>query len=347
MTCALSRRRRTPATLIAALALLLLRSSLAGAVTFGADLAAPPDNPAPCSALGTGSCTFFSGAPGPSFYAPFSGTVTAVRVRTGAFQQGPMQILVMRSLYQNNLADPGHPYFACCFVEAYGPVFTPDPGSITTVPTSLRMVEDPIPPPNDGIDNARGDFLALSVLAPNVPIPATSDNLVFTATGGSLFSGYAPAPDPQNTPAPSPNPLFASSGGFGYHMSMNADLQVGGGGNDALPVTIATGGQLLGTTAVIPLTCALAGNCKGVLRLNGLPAAAQVAAVGIQLVPAVRTGKTYGKHPFKIRSGATLAVQVRLNAAGRRLVGDLANVVVLATARVHGKSVQTAVTLAR
>lgn len=152
-----------------------------------------------------------------------------------------------------------------CFVQTYGPVFTPAPDSITTVPTALAMIEDPIPPPNDGISNARGDFLALSVLAPNVPIPANFDNM-------AGYYGYAPAPDPQNTPAPSPNPLFARTGGFGYYISMSADLRVGGGGNDPIPVTIATGGQLLGTTAAIPLTCALTGACKGVLRVNGLPA---------------------------------------------------------------------------
>lgn len=52
---------------------------------------------------------FFSGAAGPTFYAPASGTVTAVRVKGGS-AGGPVQVLVMRSLYRNKAGDPGHPY---------------------------------------------------------------------------------------------------------------------------------------------------------------------------------------------------------------------------------------------
>src|SRR2546429_9941708 len=161
----------------AALAGLGLHAASAGAVTFGADLNAPANNTASCP----NTCTVFSGVPDPTFYAPASGTITTVRVKTGNFAQGPMQIVVMASLYQNNLGDPGHPYFACCFVERYGPTFTANPNGITQVPTSLPMVEQPTPAADDFTTNARGDFLALSVLAPNVPIPANAD-------GGSFFS---------------------------------------------------------------------------------------------------------------------------------------------------------------
>ena len=307
----------------------------ARAVTFGADLDAAPDNPATCSSLFANSCTFFSGAPGPGFYAPLSGTVTAVRVRTGNFVQGPMQILVMRSLYQNNLADPGHPFFACCFVEQYGPIFTPNPNAITTVPVALRMDEDPIPPPNDGITNARGDFLALSVLAPNVPIPANFDN-------ASGFSGFAPAPNPQTTPAPAPNPIFPSTNGLGYHLTMNADLTVGGGGPGPIPVTIATGGQLVGTTAAIPLTCVLTTACNGTLRLAGLPAG------GVTRARArAKKGKLFGKVRFRIASGQSAVVQVRLNRAGRKQIRNLSNVTVVATARVKRGTALGTVALSR
>src|SRR5689334_11952049 len=147
-------------------------AAIARALTFGADLTAVADNTGTCALISSSSCTFLSGAPGPAFYAPLSGTVTTVRIKTGNFAQGPMQVLVMRSLYQNNAVDPGHPFFACCFVERYGPVFTPAPNAVTEVVTTLPMVEDPIPPPEDTVTNARGDFLALSVLAPDVPVPA-------------------------------------------------------------------------------------------------------------------------------------------------------------------------------
>ena len=262
-----------------------------------------------------------------------------MRVKTGNFTQGPMQILVMRSLYQNHAGDPGHPYFACCFVEQYGPTFTPAPNGITVVPAALPMVEDPIPPPEDVVTNARGDFLALSVLAPDVPIPAFFDN-------ASVFSGFAPAPEPVTTPAPSPNPIFPVVNGVGYQILMNADLDVGGGGGDALPVTIATGGQLLGTTAAIPLACVLTSACKGVLRLGGLPAAVVAAA---RPVPRAMTAgaPVYGKHRFSIRPGETKPVRVRLNAAGRRKVRGLASVTVLATAHLGTRVVTADVALTR
>src|ERR1051326_782036 len=272
------------------LALVAGLTRVAGAVTFGADLTAPANNTGTCALLSSPSCAFFAGAPGPAFYAPLSGTVTAVRVKTGDFAQGPMQILVMRSLFQNS-GDPGHPYFACCFVERYGPIFTPAPNAVTTVATALPVIEDPVPPPEDLATNARGDFLALSVLTPDVPIPATFDN-------ASVYSGFAPAPDPQTTPAPSLNPIFAVVNGVGYHILMNADLAVGGGGPGDLPVTIATGGQLLGTTAAIPLTCALTTACKGLLRLIGAGTPQVVVAV-VPRTTAVRA-KRYGRARFKI-----------------------------------------------
>jgi hypothetical protein len=319
------------------LAGLALHASVAGALTFGSDLTAPANNTGACSLISSPSCTFYSGAPGPGFYAPLSGTVTTVRVKAGNFAQGPMQILVMRSLFQNS-GDPGHPYFACCFVEQYGPIFTPAPNAVTTVPTALPMIEDPIPPPENLIDNARGDFLALSVLAPDVPIPATSDN-------ASVYSGFAPAPDPQTTPAPSPNPIIASVNGVGYQILMSADLDVGGGGPGDLPVTIATGGQLLGTTAAIPLTCALTSVCDGVVRLLGGGAPQIVAAV----VPTARAGRVrrYGKARFSIQPGQTAAVRVRLNAAGRKKVRRVSTITLTASVRVGSQVEQASVQLTR
>jgi hypothetical protein len=319
-----------PRTILAPLVALGLGAAVAGAVTFGSDLAGPANNQATCGALQSPSCMFFSAAPGPTFYAPLSGTITAVRVKTGNFVQGPMQVVVMRSLFQNS-ADPGHPYFACCFVQQYGPIFTPAPNAVTTVPTQLPVVEDPVPPPDDLIDNARGDFLALSVLVPNVPVPAFFD-------GQSFFDGFAPAPDPQTTPAPSPNPIFATTGGSGYQVLMNADLDVGGGGGDVPPVAIATGGQLLGTTAAVPLVCALTSVCNGVLRLTD-PAAA-LRAAGAK-------PKVYGKRRFKIAAGATESVRIRLNAAGRKKLRGLSTVVLEATAKVGSRVVSSGVQLTR
>jgi hypothetical protein len=325
-----TRPHRT-ALYLAALLGIATSATAVRAVSFGSDLNAPANNTGTCSLLSSPSCTFFSGAPGPAFYAPLSGIVTAVRVKTGNFAQGPMQILVMRSLYQNNVVDPGHPFFACCFVERYGPIFTPAPNGVTTVPAALPMVEDPIPPPEDGVTNARGDFLALSVLDPNVPIPASFDD-------ASVYAGFAPAPDPQTTPAPSPNPIFPVVNGLGYRLLMNADLTVGGGGGDAIPVAIATGGQLVGSTAAIPLTCVLTTACEGRLRLTNVPAAQATAVI---------RAKVYGKARFSIASGVTATVNVRLNPVGRRKTRRLTSVTLLATAKVDSGVATSTVELVR
>jgi hypothetical protein len=83
------------------LAVLLHRRS-SSALTFGSDLTGAADNTGTCSLLLSTSLPLLLGCPGPSFYAPTSGTVSRVRVKTGNFQQGPMQIVVMRSLFQNS-----------------------------------------------------------------------------------------------------------------------------------------------------------------------------------------------------------------------------------------------------
>ena len=347
------------ARLLALACALCLAPAAADAATtsFGADLSLPADNTGTCSGLGQTSCTFYSGAPGPSSYTPASGTITAVRVKTGSGTQGPMQILIMRSLLQNRLGDPGHPYYACCYVEAYGPTFTPQPNTITTVPTSLPVVADPPPPPTDFITNARGDFLALSVLAPDVAFPAHYD-------GSSLFSGFAPAPTSETVPAPSSNPLFPVSNGFGYQILMNADLDpgsTGGGGGGgggggtttpppaenpppatntpaatAPPLQIATGGQLIGTAASIPLTCVLTTACEGTLTLTAPPAGARAAAT-----------KTYGKAKYKIAAGAKKSIKVKLNKAAKRKLKKRGTLTVLATTELGGQTVSSTVKLRR
>jgi hypothetical protein len=96
---------------------LLIVPAAALAVAFGANLNNAPTVELTCgqgvpplfiSGAKSESCLYFSGSATASPYAPFSGTVTAVHVRVGPIT-GPMQVVVMRSLYQNKVGDPGHP----------------------------------------------------------------------------------------------------------------------------------------------------------------------------------------------------------------------------------------------
>jgi hypothetical protein len=310
-------------------------------VSFGADLGKEPNNTTTCGAgipplylygVGSPSCLYFSGAPGPSPYAPQSGTVTAVRIRVGAVT-GPMQVVVMRSLYQNKAGDPGHPYFACCFVEHYGPVFEPQPNAVTTVPTNLPMTEEATPPPEDFTTNAAGDFLALSVLAPNVPVPMFIDNQ-------SGDSGFYPAPTEQTVPAPSQNPVFQSTDLFAGQVLIAGELDTGGGAPAApagaaptaapaplvaapaqipqltLPVAAI---PVKGNTATVPLQC-LVLDCTGILALQNAPQAVPAhVARHRSKAPKAKRPKivNYGSTSFSLKAGASGKVKVKLNSAGR------------------------------
>jgi hypothetical protein len=192
----------------------------AGAVTtFGADLNGPVSSFATCAP----SCLLYSVSAGTTFYAPESGIVNTVRLKTGDVPQGTgqMQLVVERSFYQNNPNSPGHPNFACCFIQQYGPTFTAQRNTINTITNaSLGFVEQPTPASTDFNTVAKADFLALSVLGSDVPLPTGSDS-------GGFLSYVIPAPSPGTTPAPSPNPYSGSLGGEvpGYKVMMSADLE--------------------------------------------------------------------------------------------------------------------------
>ena len=322
----------------------LVASAAAGAArtSFGADLTAEANDPAICgegffpTLIPSPSCTWASGAPGPSFYAPASGTVTAVRVRVGALS-GPMQVVVMRSIYQNRAGDPEHPYFTCCFVEAYGPTFDPTPGAVTSVASAMSMIEQPTPPPSDVTTKAIGDFLAISVLAPGVPIPAFVDEQ-------SSDAGFYPSPTPATLQAPAASLLGISATPTGAEMLLNADLQLqpgpvpqptappaatGGPGVSAPAATphnkaalarraapaIALGARLLsaaGPTVAIPLEC-LAAPCTGTIALESMRPA--------RLARSRRRGarqQIFATARFAVRAGASIKVTLRLRPLARR-----------------------------
>lgn len=340
-------RRAWIAATVLALSVAAAPEAAGAAITsFGADLTAEANDPAVCGEgfyptfVASQSCTWASGAPGASFYAPASGTVTAVRVRVGAVS-GPMQVVVMRSIYQNRAGDPEHPYFSCCFVESYGPVFQPSPGTVTTVASSLAMTEQPTPPPSDVATKAIGDFLAISVLAPGVPLPAFIDEQ-------SSDAGFYPSPTPAGLTAPSLSPLIASATPTGAEMLLDADLQTppgpvpqpvgspsgaggggGGGGSTAAPprnaparvrraapaiALVAAAITVPGATVAVPLQC-LAAACTGTLALESM----RPARLARTRRSAARQ-QIFGTARFALRAGASATVTVRLRPAARRML---------------------------
>ncbi len=324
-------------------------SGSAGAVTFGSNLELPDNAPLSCSEgvlnqfLGQfiygpfgGTCMWSSvvvGSPAESLTAPESGTVTAVRVRMGA-TTGPMQVNVVRFLFRQT-GNPATPELACCFVEAYGPVFTPAADAITTVQTNLPVKVEPTPAPADTTTIAATDQLALSSLDPNVQVP-----LFATKNGENDLSvlSYAwyPAPTAPGVPAPSPNPIGGFTDLSGFKVLMNADLDTGGSGGAPASGAPAGGGAqpilapagptptialpkltvpVRGGAATVPLQCAVL-DCAGLIELQSAQRA------GLARATKRRTPKlvSYGTARFSLKAGTTRNVKVKLNAAGRRLI---------------------------
>ncbi|MGA8806029.1 MAG: hypothetical protein WB866_15175 [Solirubrobacterales bacterium] len=130
-------------------AVTLLVPAQSSAVTFGANLARAPDN------------------------------TTRVGLVTG-----PMQVVVEQALRQDNPGDAGHPTYACCQAINASQVFTPAANAITQIAVNLPIRQDIAPDPGNGLYTDQ--HLALSVLAPSVPIPANIDQ-------NGFYGGWFPA----------------------------------------------------------------------------------------------------------------------------------------------------------
>jgi hypothetical protein len=115
-------------------------------------------------------------------------------------------------------------------------------------------------------------------------------------------------------------------------MLMQGDLDVGGTGGGGgqgttAPLTIPSRGQLRGTTASIPLTCATTSACNGTLKLtNGKVAKAAKKKK--------RKVTVYGTKRFQIPAGKSKRVKVKLNRAGRRKLGKHSKITLTASTKI-------------
>ena len=263
-----------------------------------------------------------------------------------------MRVVVMSQLLQNQPGQPGHPYTACCSVAAYGPVFTPARDAISQVSMSVPVIAQPAPRPDDYSTVARGDFVALEVLEPGVAIPAVTDS-------GSLWNVFAPAPDPSTAPAPgqSPYPAQRDNGGFGFHLSLSADLTPDPGATEvsrpagALTLTPTPAGRPAITVpgprrltvrrgaVAMPVICSVRAACAGRVTLQSSPVGRAARATRQAIFGAARFSFAAGRHGM---------VRIVLSSAGRsalrrhRALRVYANV---AFDRGHGPAVSLALTL--
>ena len=195
-------RGRLAVTALCALALSAAATGSADAQTFGANLARPANAGFGCEKYPTAvqvfgpqfvflpdpsSCTWTSsgtyGEPARELVVPADGTITRARVRTGP-SVGPMQVVTLRTLSGTPTPGGGLPAPAqCCIVQRTSQVFTPRPNAVTTVRVRLPVQNN---------QNAQGvgtfDSIGLSILAPNVAIPAHDETAQAANTLSNVFS---------------------------------------------------------------------------------------------------------------------------------------------------------------
>ena len=303
-------RKLVPVALLVAFA---VAPTSASATTFGANLSREANSPYTCitaqtfpTYLSNCSAESIDLATGESSFPPAGeGVVSAVRVKVGP-TTGPMQIVEEEALRQDNPADPGHPTYACCKAIAASAVFTPSANAITTVPVNFHVKQDLAP-------EASGYYvdqhLSLSVLDPNVPIPASTDP---NAGVGLWFPAWKVGEE-----------RAGSYGTAGAMILFNADWEPaggggggGGGGNAPLTLTDRTV-RVRGGDALLKLLCNLSAPCKGQLQLQNREAAlARLAAFGRAKTKTI----TYASAAFKIPAGKKRTVAAALKGAGKRLL---------------------------
>ncbi len=294
-------------------ATMILAGSAAGATTFGADLNRPADNQYACNDIGAPYYNFSSCSAestnlvtGENFFPPIGeGTITRVRVKVGPVT-GPMQIVVEEALRQDNPNDPGHPTYICCKAIDTSPVFTPAANSITTINTNLRVKQSGSPEPSGVYID---DHLALSVLSPNVPIPASVDP---NASVGIWLPAWTKGEE-----------RAGSYGTSGATILFNADWEPlgdgggggGGGGGDTAVTLDGTAARVAQGKALLELACNLTRACDGTLLLQNQQADKRILA----RAPAKRT-KTYAAAKLSIPAGKSKTVRAKLKRAGKRLL---------------------------
>jgi hypothetical protein len=300
----------------------------AGAVTFGANLAREPNNTATCITAQTipfavPSCSVLSSNPttGETSFPPLGeGIVSRVRVRVGPVT-GPMQIAVEEALRKDNPTDPGHPFYACCKLVALSQVFTPAPNAITTIPVNFPVKQSPAPEESGYYVD---DHLSLSMLNPNVPIPAALDP---NASVGIWFPAWQSIGEER----------AGIYGTAGATVLFNADWDPVSGaapngagatappGPVRLPLTVPDLVRIRNGQALLPLVCNLSQACRGLLQLQNRAAGAPRLLLG-HTGSGDRHGKrkpkpiTYASTGFSIPAGKKKTVKATLKKAGRRLL---------------------------
>jgi hypothetical protein len=235
---------------------------------------------------------------------------------------------------------------ACCKEVGRSGVFVPAPNAVTNVAVNLPVKADIVPNP---ISLAYDfDTLALSVLAPGVPVPV-HDTGNYQDITGPTAGIYFPAILPGQERAD-------SFGTLGYQVLMQADwVPVGQGGAAVAPGTaavtlVAPVVSLRRNFLLLSLRCNQATPCVGALEIQNRGVRAANAAGLAALVAANNRGEarraakrnrtlTVAKAKLKIAPGRTAKVKARLTRKGRRWLRKRKRPSLYANLNVGGKRI--------
>jgi hypothetical protein len=324
----------------------------ATAIPFGANLNRPANNPFPCAINPVLGIPWLAGTPqscswaGAGRLGDFSetfnvpagrGVLTSASVRVGP-QTGPVQVGVVRSLRDpRSTALP-----VCCIVQFTSTPFTPAPNAVTTVPLpNVPVVNDRVLEP--GLQALRFDTIVLSVLAPNVPVPAhaTGDqnDAAFglypaIAAGQERFEGTTALPGLVPLLRAEWVPTAEPGSGLAPPASAPPPPGVTPAPSDLrLPASVAAV-----RSGVVPIVLACGGDarCVGQVLLQNRRRAGQAQSATPRRRPAPLV--TYGRATFTIAPGARGTVRISLNRRGKALVAGAPRRAVWANASLTGAS---------
>lgn len=261
----------------------------------------------PCDVLGgidpsqnfaVGSETFVVPVPEPNSFigeTQRTGTITEVRIKTGAMPNGPAQARV--TVYS---ATRQGMFTACCIGKEQSAPFTLTPNSVVRVPVSLKVAH--IKP----VLAVTYDSLALTMLDNRAPFPAQM-------TPGPTFLSRVYAP-----PVAVGEERFTGGQTEALVPLMQADVVVdpvgsNGGGGSAGVLGMPTFSKVTSRPGRVlaDIACSATGACGGTARL--------IARRTRATEHAAKT-VTLGSAAYAITAGSTKRITVRLSKAGRNYV---------------------------
>jgi hypothetical protein len=334
--------------LLAALASLLAAAAApAGAVTVGANLSRPANAAYGCETLPTvgpfgerfflpsraTSCTYVAtgslGNVAEIAQTPFGGgLVVQVAVRTGPVV-GPMQATVSRAM-RSTTPRLG---FACCFFAGASQVFTPAPNAVTGIRVRIPVRADINPQVGETVD-----YLGITVLAPNVPIPAHE-----LGSPGNLGNPGALGFFPHLQPRDAVSGRVDGAGIGGVQPLLRAEVLPFCGARAArstrarasanegcAPLLGVASARVRGGRVALLLLCNAPQDCVGRILLQSARGRRGASA------SARRGPVTYAAARVTIPSGGSKRVRPKLTEAGRRLLRGRSRARAWANVRLSG-----------